>query len=99
MVDMKFTWYIPNGFVKSKIDRVSISKDWLETWPNSKKFVYSKSVSDHCALVLKDASLDRGKKSFRSLDIWQRDGRFIDFMREKSTMMCLEEGCLCLRKN
>jgi len=31
MVGRKFTWYKPNGFVKSRIDRVLVSKDWLET--------------------------------------------------------------------
>jgi len=38
-------------------------------------------VSDHCALILKVTSTDSGPKSFRSLDIWQKDGRFRDFIK------------------
>jgi len=36
MVGRKFTWYKPNGMVKSRIDRVLVSKKWMEVWPNSK---------------------------------------------------------------
>jgi len=30
MVGRKFTWYKPNGTVKSRIDRVLVSKEWLD---------------------------------------------------------------------
>jgi len=36
MVGRKFTWYKPNGYVKSRIDKVLVSRKWLEKWPNSK---------------------------------------------------------------
>jgi len=36
LVDRKFTWYKPNGLVKSKIDKVFVSKEWLEAWPHCK---------------------------------------------------------------
>ena len=32
MVDRKFTWYKPNGSVKSRIDRVLVSWEWLDIW-------------------------------------------------------------------
>ena len=35
MVGRKFTWYKPNGTAKSRIDRVLVSKEWMEEWPNS----------------------------------------------------------------
>ena len=83
MIGMKVIWYKQNGSMKSIIDRVLVSKDWLEIWPNSKQFVSSRSVLDHCALVLKDKCSDWGPKSFRGLDIWQKDDRFNEFVRDK----------------
>ena len=32
MVDRKFTCYRPNGSVKSRIDRVFVSREWLDIW-------------------------------------------------------------------
>ena len=32
MVDRKFTWYKPNGSIKSRIDRVLVFRDWLDIW-------------------------------------------------------------------
>jgi len=83
MVGRKFTWYKPNGLVKSRIERIFVSKELLDVWLNNKKIVLSRSVSDHCTLVLKVLSMDWGSKSFRSLNVWQRDGRFLEFIRNK----------------
>ena len=58
IVGRKFTWYKSNGTVKSRIDRILVSSKWLETLPNSKQYVLSRSISDHCALVLKDTNVD-----------------------------------------
>ena len=83
MVGRKFTWYKPNGSVKSRIDRVLVSREWLDAWPDCKQFVLSRTVSDHCALVFKNSIVDWGPKLFRSLDAWQGDGRFKDFVWSK----------------
>ena len=83
MVGRKFTWYKPNGYAKSRIDRVLVSKEWMEEWPNSKQFVLSRSVSDHCALVIIDSCPDWEPRPLRSLDVWQKDSRFKDFVRCK----------------
>jgi len=58
MVERKFTWYKPNGTIKSIIDRILVSREWLDVWPNSKQLVLSRSVSDDCSLVLKVSSVD-----------------------------------------
>jgi len=76
MIGIKFTWYTANETIKSRIDRILVSREWVEVWPNSKQFVLTRSVFDHCALVLKVSSVDWGPKPLRSLDVWQRDGRF-----------------------
>jgi len=83
MVGRKFTWYKPNGTVKSRIDRILVSREWLDIWPNSKPLALSRKVSDHGALVLKVSLMDWRPKPFRSLDVWQKDNRFLDFVRSK----------------
>ncbi|XP_068498198.1 uncharacterized protein [Phaseolus vulgaris] len=83
MVGRNFTWYKANGSFKSRIDRVLVSKEWLDVWSDCKQFVLSRIVYDHCALVFKDSKVDWGPKPFRSLDAWQGDGRFKDFVRSK----------------
>ena len=70
MVGRKYTRYKPNGLVKSKIDKILVSREWLDKWPISRYYVLYRSVSDHCALVLKMKIKNCGPKPFRSLDIW-----------------------------
>jgi len=82
MIDRKFTWYKPNDLVKSRIDRDLVSKEWVEVWSHSKQHVLSKSVSDHCAIIVKSENVDWGPKPFRSLDVWQSDSRFKEFLKE-----------------
>jgi len=53
MVGKKFTWT-----VKSRIDRILVSREWLEFRPNCKQNVFSRPVFDHFVLVLKDTSID-----------------------------------------
>ena len=92
MIGRKFIWYKPNEFVKSIIDRVLVSKEWFDFWPNSKQWVLSRSVFNHCALMLKD---NCKLKPFRSLDIWQSDGSFVIlYATNGSVMRCMAEGCL-----
>jgi len=58
LVGRKFTWYKPNGTVKSRIDRILVSLEWLEEWSGSKLYAEGRSVSDHCALILKEINID-----------------------------------------
>ncbi|XP_068472346.1 uncharacterized protein [Phaseolus vulgaris] len=41
------------------------------------------SISDHCAVVLKEVSVDWGPRPFRCLDVWHKDSTFKDFVRTK----------------
>jgi len=65
LVVRKFTWYKPNETIKSIIDRILVSLEWLEKWPGSKRFAEGILVLDRCALILKDTNIDWGPKSFR----------------------------------
>ena len=40
----------------------------------------SRSVSDHCIVILKEVSIDWGPKPFRCLHVWLRDSRFKEFV-------------------
>jgi len=82
MTGRKLTWYKPNGLVKSRIDRVLMSKEWVEVWPHCKQHVLSRSVSDHCAIIVKSEIIDWFPKPFRSLNVWQSDNRFKEFLKE-----------------
>ena len=100
LVGRKFTWFKPNGLVKSRIDRVLVSKEWLEFWPNNQQFVLSRSISDHCAVILKEVSEDWGPKPFRCLDVWQKDRRFKEFVRLNWSSYKVDgEEFLCLKKS
>ena len=46
-----------------------MSKEWCDVWSHCKQFVHNRSVSDHCAIILKDEYVDWGPKPFRSLDV------------------------------
>ena len=54
LVGRKFTWNKPNGLVKSRIDMVVVSKEWLESWPHCQQFVLNRSISNHCPIILKE---------------------------------------------
>jgi len=58
LIGGKYTWYRDNGMAKSRIDRVLISPEWLEYWPDSKQYIKGRQVSDHCALLLKSVTMD-----------------------------------------
>ena len=50
--------------------------------------------------MFKDSKVDWGPKPFRSLDAWQGDGRFKDFVRSKWHSYELQgETCLFVKKN
>ena len=83
LTGIKFSWYKPNGLVKSRIDRVLVSKEWVEVWSHCKQLVLSRLVSDHCAIVIRDKYVHWSPKLFRSLDVWQSDSKFKVFLKEK----------------
>jgi len=63
LVGRKFIWYKQNGTVKSRIDRVLISTNWILKWLDCKKYALGRLVSDYCALIMKVTSIDWGFKT------------------------------------
>jgi len=62
-------WFKSNGTTKSKIDRVLVTEEWLQCWPECKQYVQWKEVFDHCSLMIKRLDKDWGPKPFRSIDV------------------------------
>ena len=85
LIGGKYTWYRDNGSAKSRIDRILISSEWLEHWPDSKQYILGRQVSDHSALLLKSTSIDWGPKPFKSLNIWISDPSFKQVVRQSWT--------------
>ena len=98
LVGRKFTWYKPNGMVKSRIDRVLVSKEWLDNWPHCQQSVLNITVSDHSVVVLKDGYVDWGLKPFRCLDVWQKDRRFKELVRLKWSNYDVQGGGIFIFK-
>jgi len=82
-VGRKYTWYRPNGTAKSRLDRILLTNEWLEKWPESKQHILDRVISDHCALVLKREQIDWGPKPFRSLEAWHSVSGFRKFVETK----------------
>ena len=82
-VGKKYTWYKANGTTKSRLDRFLVSDEWLQIWPAPKQYIQPRTVSDHCALVLKSCTKDWGPKPFRSLDVWLKEPGFRAMIKEK----------------
>ncbi|GKU93949.1 hypothetical protein SLEP1_g7498 [Rubroshorea leprosula] len=86
----KFTWYRPDGSSMSRIDRFLMSTemslmatDWVQEG-------VARSVSDHCAIILKARNADWGPKPFRVMDAWQQHPDFRNFVDDKWTALQVE---------
>ncbi|MCI68249.1 reverse transcriptase, partial [Trifolium medium] len=58
----------------SRIDKVLVSEGWLRSWNNSALWVLSRTVSDHCPLVLRYNCVDwLSHKDFHGLveEFWR----------------------------
>nr|KYP68089.1 hypothetical protein KK1_021706 [Cajanus cajan] len=66
----KFTWYRPNGAVKSRIDRVLVSKEWSMRWPCTSQLVLNRGIFYHCPILMRNDEDDWGPKPFRIFNSW-----------------------------
>jgi len=53
----KFTWIIPNGASRSRLDRCLVSPEWLNRWPASVQMTLARNFSDHCPILLRSKVL------------------------------------------
>ncbi|GKV29201.1 hypothetical protein SLEP1_g38147 [Rubroshorea leprosula] len=69
----KFTWYHSNGNQMSRIDRFLLSEGWLSKWCDTKQWGLTRTVSDHCPIMLKVNKMNWGPKPFKFFDAWLDD--------------------------
>lgn len=53
LIDKKFSWHRSDGKAIGRIDRFLISNDWLDKWPDISQWGLSRTVCDHCSVLLK----------------------------------------------
>ncbi|XP_022001105.1 uncharacterized protein LOC110898605 [Helianthus annuus] len=69
----KFTFVTGNKC--SRIDRMFVSWNFVNEWPNAEYRALAREESDHCPLVLKIEARNFGPKPFRFFNSWlQREG-------------------------
>ncbi|GKV48207.1 hypothetical protein SLEP1_g55033 [Rubroshorea leprosula] len=66
----KYNWYNSNGQYMSRIDRFLMSEEWILNWSDVKQGGLSRSVSDHCPILLKNESIEWGPKPFKFFNAW-----------------------------
>jgi hypothetical protein len=86
MVDLpclgrRFTWYHASGRAMSRLDRIFVSMEWIESFANVVLWVLARDVSDHCPLVLKIVNYDWGPKPFRFNYHWLEHKQFQEVVK------------------
>ncbi|XP_016198952.1 uncharacterized protein LOC107639906 [Arachis ipaensis] len=79
--DRKFTWF--RGQSCSRIDRVLVSLEWLEAFPETRLRGGSRGLSDHCPIIVEEKRLRVGPRPFRSLDSWFTHEGFLRMVKEE----------------
>nr|XP_025616965.1 uncharacterized protein LOC112709287 [Arachis hypogaea] len=79
--DRKFTWF--RGQSCSRIDRVFVSLEWLEQFPEIRLKGGPRGLSDHCPLIVEDSRLREGLRPFRSLNSWFTHDGFLRMVKEE----------------
>ncbi|KAL7186017.1 hypothetical protein ACSBR2_027885 [Camellia fascicularis] len=78
MIGRKHTWCnSQEGERWSRLDRFLVSPEWL-AWFSFKLWGLSRSLSDHCPILLMEDERDWGPKPFRFLNAWVLYPTFLD---------------------
>ncbi|XP_062118559.1 uncharacterized protein LOC133832201 [Humulus lupulus] len=83
-----------NNRIFSKLDRVFINEDWIDTFPNVNAIASWEVVSDHCAIILKHISvLKNGLRPFRFFNMWTSHPLFKPTVLASWNKSLSSEGC------
>ncbi|XP_022011664.1 uncharacterized protein LOC110911363 [Helianthus annuus] len=88
----KFTFLAPNSNKLNKIDRVLVSKDFFEAWPDACFGVLPRLHSNHCPLILETSRKNFGAKPFRFFNSWLEKEGFDDLVETVVGLFVMEGG-------
>ncbi|GKV35263.1 hypothetical protein SLEP1_g43564 [Rubroshorea leprosula] len=100
LANRKFTWYRPNGTAMSRLDRILITVEMSNMGGEWVQQGLKRTISDHCAIVLKTRATYWGPKPFRVLDAWQHHPEFRKVVEDKWNEIVMDgfAGYKCLQK-
>ncbi|QHO24314.1 uncharacterized protein DS421_12g371150 [Arachis hypogaea] len=81
LIDHRFTWF--RGQSCSRIDRILVSVEWLEEFPETRLRGGPRGLSDHCPMILNITRVDESRRPFRSLDSWFTHDGFLRMVKEE----------------
>ncbi|XP_025635965.1 uncharacterized protein [Arachis hypogaea] len=81
LTDCKYTWF--RGCSCSRIDRVLVSVEWTEEFPEVRLKGGPRGLSDHCPIIVQNTMCRGGLRPFRSLDSWFTHEGFLRMVKEE----------------
>jgi len=84
-IGQSFTWIRKNA--ASRIDRVLVDGDLIQTFPDSHVFCKGRMFSDHFPLIFSTTNISWNPSPFRSLDCWLEEPSFESTFKKEWLML------------
>ena len=80
-ISQQFTWM--RGKAASRLDRIMVSKEFVENFQNLKVVCKERMLSDHFPLILATSDIKWGPSPFRTLDGWLEEPKFLQVFKKE----------------